>query len=56
MLYNGLISVGKKSSVKSVQTMGISGLHVILETTLLDALSIDFTECGTIGGGTFTIL
>lgn len=43
-------------NVKSVQTMGISGLHVILETTLLDVLSIDFSACGTIGGGACTIL
>lgn len=44
------------ANVKNVQTMGISGLHVILETTLLDVLSIDFTECGTIEGGPCTML
>ncbi len=39
-------------NVKSVQqwALGLSRLHVILESTLLDVLSIDFSECGTIGG------
>ncbi len=45
-------------NVKSVQqwALGISRLHVILESTFLDVLSIDFSECGTIGGGACIVL